>query len=388
VQNGKILIVDDNPTNLKVLTGCLSGHNYKLLTANTGERCLMAAEKELPDLILLDINLPGINGFEVCRRLKANPLLSSIPVIFLSALDDLSSKLEGFASGGLDYITKPFQKDEVVIRVDTQLKIANLTKKLELSIQHMHESINYAARIQRAVMPPIHSLSQYFPESFVIYEPRDIVSGDFYWWHLRRNLFFLVVADCTGHGVPGAFMSLIGTNALSKFVEEGGVLRPAAIISEIDNEIQTILNQHQEDSEIKDGMEMVVFAFNLQEGIFNYASAKRPVWLYRNEEIHKLNYDRFPIGGGNLYPSKDEFSNYTFEFQSGDTLYLFSDGFTDQFGGPNNKKYTTSQLKNTLAQIQHLPMQQQQEILLSSIHEWQGTNDQTDDRLMIGVRLP
>lgn len=222
-----ILLVDDNPTNLKVLSANLAGLDYQLLTATTGERALVVAQNALPELILLDINLPGINGFEVCTQLKNNPITAHIPIIFLSALDDTQSKVKGFEVGGVDYVTKPFQREEVIARVQTQLKISTLTKNLEAQNKvleninrELTDSITYASRIQKALMPTNEALLSYFPNSFVFFKPRNIVSGDFYQVFENRNKIFILVADCTGHGVPGTFMSLLGINLIRQIIEE------------------------------------------------------------------------------------------------------------------------------------------------------------------------
>ncbi|MCS7087015.1 MAG: response regulator, partial [Bacteroidia bacterium] len=260
----KILIVDDNPLNIKVLCSALEGKSYQLLTATNGERALVSAERSKPDLILLDINMPGWDGYETCKRLKQNPATASIPVIFLSALDDPESKVKAFHSGGVDYLTKPFNQEEVWVRVDNHLKIAALTAELEAQNQNLSQaleevrmfqdalfetnqaltdSIKYAQRLQNAVLSDEDEFRQLFPRSFVLHLPKEIVSGDVYYFYRRRHKTIFALADCTGHGVPGAFVSMLVTNLLSRCVEDRGLTEPASILEEIDFELKRLLKR-------------------------------------------------------------------------------------------------------------------------------------------------
>jgi CheY-like chemotaxis protein len=389
-----ILLVDDNPTNLKVLSANLSGLNYQLLTATTGERALVVAENALPELILLDINLPGISGFEVCTQLKNNPKTAHIPIIFLSALDDTQSKVKGFEVGGVDYVTKPFQREEVIARVQTQLKISTLTKNLEAQNKVLEEinkeltdSITYAARIQKALIPNSDVLQSYFSNSFVFFQPRNIVSGDFYQIFEKRNKIFVIVADCTGHGVPGAFMSLLGMNLISQIIEERNITETSAILDELDVNIQKLVNQPQENGEIpRDGMDIAIIALDKQRNQIQYATAGRPIYLLRGETLTDLRGDKYAIGGEKI--DKKFFTHYTLnDMQSKDRLYLFSDGITDQFGGEENKKITSKRFQQFLTDTRTLSMQEQKSALTLFFNQWKRENEQTDDVLVLGIEI-
>ncbi len=389
-----ILLVDDNPTNLKVFSANLSGLNYQLLTATTGERALVVAENALPELILLDINMPGISGFQVCTQLKANPKTAHIPIIFLSALDDTQSKVKGFEVGGVDYVTKPFQREEVIARVQTQLKISTLTKNLEAQNkiletinQEITDSIMYASRIQKALMPNHDVLQSYFPQSFVFFQPRNIVSGDFYQVFEKRNKVFVLVADCTGHGVPGAFMSLLGMNLISQIIEERNITETSAILEELDANIQKLVNQPLENGEIpQDGMDIAIIALDKQKNQIQYASTGRPIYLVRNALLTDLRGDKYAIGGEKI--DKKFFTHYTInDIQPKDRLYLFSDGITDQFGGEENKKITSKRFQQWLTHTHTLPMLAQKEAIITLFNEWKGENEQTDDVIVIGIEI-
>jgi CheY-like chemotaxis protein/serine/threonine protein phosphatase PrpC len=389
-----ILLVDDNPTNLKVLSANLSGLNYQLLTATTGERALVVAENALPELILLDINLPGISGFEVCTQLKNNPKTAHIPIIFLSALDDTQSKVKGFEVGGVDYVTKPFQREEVIARVQTQLKISTLTKNLEAQNkvletinQELTDSITYASRIQKALMPNHDVIQSYFPESFIFFQPRNIVSGDFYQVFEKRNKIFVIVADCTGHGVPGAFMSLLGMNLIGQIIEERNITETSAILDELDASIQKLVNQPLENGEIpRDGMDIAIMALDRQRNQVQYASAGRPIYFVRNGTLTDLRGDKYAIGGEKT--DNKFFTHYTLtDIQPKDRFYLFSDGITDQFGGEENKKITSKRFQQWLTDTHTLPMHSQKEAVSTFFNEWKGNNEQTDDVLVTGIEI-
>jgi len=383
----KILLVDDNPINIKVLSECLSGLDYELLLANNGTRCLAIASRAIPDLILLDINLPDLNGFEVCEKLKKNPLLASIPVIFLSALDDTQSKVDGFAVGAIDYVTKPFQKEEIIARVSTHLQIHKLTQALKQKNQEIHESIDYGARIQQAILPEAHTLKDLFPKSFMLYQPLQSISGDFYWWYKNGDDVFLVIGDCTGHGVPGGFMSLIGLHSVAKLVEDRNIIGPSQFMNKLDEEVQAQLNQDKPNCKTKDGMELIFCRFNFNQMSLHYASAKRRILLIRNRELIPLDYDKYPIGGGNLYASKPSFQSHFLSLKPNDVFYFYTDGLVDQFGGPKNRRFTTDRLKQTILELQNRPLELQKIALQEIFHGWQGDEEQTDDRTLIGIEI-
>jgi len=402
----RLLIVDDNPMNIKVLTETLAHKNYDILTANTGERGLMVAERGQPQLILLDINLPGINGFEACEKLKENPKTSHIPVIFLSALDDTESKVRGFEVGGIDYVTKPFQREEVLARVETQLRIAELNATLEMknfelqeyieelkAIQNqlsytnqlMLDSISYAQRIQRSVLPPQGKLQQYFPESFIFFRPKDIVSGDFYQIFAKDEKVMVISGDCTGHGVPGALMTMLGLSALDKLIEERSIESPNQILDLLNTEVQRILKQGEEGYNAQDGMDVVVACFNKNTNELHFASALRPVLIIKNGEEVLISGDRASIGG--FHYKHQPFTLQTIQLEPGDTVYLFSDGYPDQFGGEKSKKYQFKRFKQLIQSLSVQKMSKQFELISEEFDTWRGSNEQTDDVLVIGIKI-
>ncbi len=263
-----------------------------------------------------------------------------------------------------------------------------MQQKEEIELQNIEitDSINYAKRIQSSILPDIVKLKEFFRDAFILFQPRDIVSGDYYWFDkIDNDRFILVCADSTGHGVPGAFMSMIGSTLLQDIVTRKMVTRPSEILKLLDRQIFSTLNQNAELGVSNDGMDMVVCEFNLSTKLLRFASAMRPVIIMMDGEPYYIKGNRSSIGGESV--NEKFFDDQEYYLKENDTLYLFSDGLSDQFGGPDGKKMKIARLKRTIEQISGLPMDQQREKVLKFYHEWRGNFDQVDDILLMGVRL-
>lgn len=264
-------------------------------------------------------------------------------------------------------------------------EIAEQKKVIEEKNNDITASIRYAKRIQVAILPPDEFVKNYLPKTFVLFKPKDIVSGDFYWLSDKKDKVLFAAVDCTGHGVPGAFMSIVGHNLLDQIVAEQGLTKPSEILDALNKSVSDTLRQTHTD-DVKDGMDIALCAFDRKTKQFEYAGAFNPLWLIRNGMIIETKADKFPIGNLKIGEQK-KFSNHTIQLLEGDTLYIFSDGYADQFGGPNGKKLKYSVFKNMLLSIQHLSMEEQGEYLNKAIEEWKGPLEQVDDILVIGTRL-
>jgi serine phosphatase RsbU (regulator of sigma subunit) len=248
------------------------------------------------------------------------------------------------------------------------------------------DSIHYAKRIQAAILPSDGLLESNLGEYFVLYKPKDIVSGDFYWAHEGEELFFLATCDCTGHGVPGAFMSLLNSTFLNEAVTEKNLADPAEIFNTVRKQLIAALNPVGSKEETRDGMDAALITIDKKKSTLHFASANSPVLLIRNGEIISFAADKFPVG---IYPGYENkpFSKNKIDLQKGDCIYLLTDGFGDQFGGPGGKKFKLRRLKETLLEIHRLPMKAQQE-KLDEIHtNWKGMLEQVDDILIAGIRF-
>ncbi len=246
------------------------------------------------------------------------------------------------------------------------------------------DSIQYAKRLQDAILPPTKLVKEYLEQSFILYKPKDVVAGDFYWMETVGDTIYFAAADCTGHGVPGAMVSVVCSNALSKALVEENIVEPAKIL---DRTRELVINRFGRSEEsIKDGMDISLCALNLSTNAAQWAGANNPLWIIRAENgtLEEIKGDKQPIGS---YAVERPFTNHAIKFEAGDTLYLFSDGYPDQFGGTKGKKYKTGQLKAFLASIREHDMTKQGELLDIEFTRWKGNIDQIDDVCMIGVRI-
>ncbi len=260
-------------------------------------------------------------------------------------------------------------------------EVVEKSKELEQKNKDITDSIRYAKRIQNAILPPV----DLFEDTFVFFRPKDIVSGDFFWMNTLGSKRFIAAVDCTGHGVPGAFMSFIGYNSLNKIVNERHVTEAAAILDQLNEEVYKTLHVQSKDKDVKDGMDLALLIYDSKTRILQYAGANNPMYLIRDGELLVYKADRFAIGMASV-DSERKFTNNVIEIKEGDVTYIFSDGYADQFGGPDGKKFKSKQLKQLFLEIHHLPPQEQKRILEQRLLAWMGHEEQVDDILVIGTR--
>jgi len=261
----------------------------------------------------------------------------------------------------------------------------------QLAEQHKDivDSIRYAERIQRAILPLESTMQQYLADAFVLFQPKDIVSGDFYWFAQRGTRIYFSAIDCTGHGVPGAFVSLIGNNGLQKAVNELGLERPSEILDALRTFVVNVFQQQGAGDAIRDGMDMALCALDTSNGSLEFAGAKNPMYLLRQGEMEIIKADKMPVGASET-DRYEPFTNHPFQLQKGDCVYLFSDGFADQFGGPKGKKFKYRPFQELLTQLCTEPMAQQKAVLERTINDWMRQEaahyEQIDDILVMGIR--
>lgn len=297
----------------------------------------------------------------------------------------------------------------VVIDIDvTDRKKAE--DNIRLQNEKITDSINYAKRIQETLLPPIEEIKKYLPESFILYKPKDIVSGDFYWIYEDSERVIVAVVDCTGHGVPGAFMSLMGNNLLNDIVKVKGKFIPSDILDELNIQILTTLNQNSKNTSAKYGMDIALISIERGKESFKdtkveselsnptsdahtrtsyklqYAGAHSPLLIYRNNECTTIKANKRSIGSY-IKDEEEGFTNHVFELVKDDVLYLFSDGYADQIGGPENKKIFAQPFRDLLQSVHQREMLEQREILDETLIKWQGSLNQTDDILVMGIHI-
>ncbi|MEN8157044.1 MAG: SpoIIE family protein phosphatase [Bacteroidota bacterium] len=258
-------------------------------------------------------------------------------------------------------------------------------KLLQIRARDIEDSLTYAQRIQEAMFTTPGEMKKLFPDSFIYQRPKDIVSGDFYWARRVNGKVLFSAADCTGHGVPGAFMSLIGIELFRQIVVEKEVLTPASILDEMNHYFDIIFG-NMEDLSLKDGIDLAFCAYDYKKHCLEYAGAFNPIYIIRNNEIIEIKGDR-TIVGPDYGVERKAFTNRSFPLEKEDVVYMFSDGYADQFGGPEGKKYKYRRFKHLLMSIHKLPMEQQQRRIEESINEWMGVDhEQIDDQMVIGIR--
>lgn len=288
-------------------------------------------------------------------------------------------------------------------RIITQQKkeVEAQKAKIEIKNKEITDSIRYARFIQKSILPEPKEIMKIFPNSFGLYKPKDVVSGDFYWFEKTANIGMIAAADCTGHGVPGALMSMIGVDKLNQAVANK-LTDPSEILSFVNAEVKNTLKQNEGTQISRDGMDIALVSFEFGErGSENssslltpnsqlptklkYAGANRPLWLIRNGNLIEYKATKSAIGG--FTATEQKFATHEIPLDKNDAIYIFTDGYADQFGGGKGKKMMTKNLKNLLLSIQHLPILEQENYLENKFQEWKGEFEQVDDVLVIGIKI-
>lgn len=248
------------------------------------------------------------------------------------------------------------------------------------------DSIRYAKRIQEAILPADKTIKKLLPDSFILYKPKDIVSGDFYRLEEKNGKILFAAVDCTGHGVPGAFMSIVGNNLLNQAINEHHKTSPSEILDEVNKGLSEVLKQKEEEATVKDGMDLALCSLDIEKKTLEFAGANNPLWIIRNKALIEIKGDKFPVGifvGEKL----NKFHEHKINLQKNDSIYIFTDGYADQFGGEKGKKFKYSKLKELLLSISGEPMEKQKEILDETFETWRGNLEQVDDVCVIGLRI-
>lgn len=256
--------------------------------------------------------------------------------------------------------------------------------ELQLRNKDLTDSLNYARRIQAALLPAEHHIRRIFPDHFIYYRPKHIVSGDFYWFSERDEKYFIAAADCTGHGVPGALMSMIGLELIQKIINEMKVDDTDQVLITMNRELESAFFKEESGKAlIKDGIEMGICVIDRNTKVMEFSGAFLPVYIVRDDKLIEIKGDKKNVVQSFAMVS---FNRSTFTLQEGDILYLFSDGYADQFGGPENKKFMYRRLRHILLTISKYPLADQQRILDESIGSWMEGHDQIDDMMILGVK--
>lgn len=285
------------------------------------------------------------------------------------------------------------------LKTQSERKLEEQNKLIAHKNKETTDSIKYAKRIQEAILPADEYVQKSLPDSFIFYKPKDIVSGDFYWVNEVDDKVYFAAVDCTGHGVPGAFISIVGFNLLKHAIHQHSKLSPAEIIDQVNKDMSETLRQSRKDSMVKDGMDISLCCLNKKTLQLQYAGANSPMYLLKKSnsvkssfdyELKEIKADKQPVG---LFLEEEAklFTNHNFDLAKGDMIYLFTDGFSDQFGGPDGdkggKKFKYKQFEDLILSISDKPMKDQRKIFNDIFENWRGSNEQVDDILVMGVRI-
>lgn len=396
-----ILYVDDEESNLRIFKTAFKRF-YKIHTALSGAEGLeILGENPDINLIITDQKMPKMTGIEFLEKaVEDHP--DPIRMI-LTGFSDVEAIIKAINSGRVyRYITKPWSKDELKITLDkaletyrlkmenkeliVTLKKANesLEQKVKERTRKITDSIRYAQRIQSAILPELPQIRQALPESFVFFKPRDIVSGDFYWFHETENKIIISAIDCTGHGVPGAFMSLIGSDLMNMIVKVREITEPDEILFRMNKEVRAELRQDVNDN--RDGMDMTVCVIRKDEKTVEFAGAKNPMAYVNGEGLQIIKGDKYSVGGDRKGGSPT-FTKHVIPVENSTMFYMFSDGYQDQFGGNDNRKFMKRRMYNMFEKIAPEPPEYQEEKINLALTNWQGEEKQIDDILIIGFRI-
>ena len=393
----RLLLVDDNATNLQVLYQTLDGRGYKLLIAKNGETALTIAQKARPMLILLDIMMPGIDGFEVCRRLKQNPETQGSAVIFLSALDDTKDKVKGLDLGAVDYVSKPFSADEVIARVETHLKIQRLERSLsrrnqalEAANQKMRTDLEAAARVQQALLPAELPVTEGYKFGW-IYRPCDELGGD------GLNIFKiddrhigLYVLDVCGHGIPSALLSVTVSRGLlpsrdrSSLVIQIGEDAEHPVITSPAEVARRLNRLYPMDSKARLYLTFLYGILDTHSGEFRFVSAGNPGPIVSRPgepaEVHDV--PAVPIG----LLEDSEYEDTTLQLKSGDRLFLHSDGLVEERNS-DGQEYSRERLMAAISESGLIPLEESMQSFVNAVIAWGGSEHLKDDASIVALEV-
>jgi serine phosphatase RsbU (regulator of sigma subunit) len=395
----KILLLEDNPSDAGLIKRelSMSGLIFTLHVAETREDFIIGLNNFEPDIILSDHALPNFNSLEAFAIVSKN---YNIPFILVTGTVSEEFAVSCMKAGVNDYILKHSLKrlpaaiqnvlagdlikreKQAVEELHRQLK--NAFREIEEKNKNITDSIIYARKLQEAMVTETNILDELVTDWFIYNQAKDIVSGDFYWIEKYYDKLIIAVVDCTGHGVPGALMSVAGTIMLNKIVNEKQIVHPVNILNELNVEISNFFRQN----DAKDGMDVAVCSIDLNTRMIEFAGANRPMWIMHQHGLEEIKGTKRAIGGNHSNDSSQaDFKSSFKQAEPGDMIYLFTDGIIDQFGGENNKKLMKKRFKNFISSLRFKHMIQQKAIIENYVNDWKGDHEQIDDMLLLGLKL-
>ncbi len=387
----KIVLVEDSDSDADLLIRFLKEEKIDFSYVRVWEinGFIKALSEFAPDLIISDHTLPQFNGMEAFRIMKNEN--KNIPFVLVTGTVSEKLLTQYMKEGISDYILKdnllrlPSAIENVVNKKQIEKlynELAIASEELKSAHSSIKDSINYAKIIQEASFPDQSILKSAFPKSFILFKPKDVLSGDFYWFNKLENKFYIAVADCTGHGVPGALLSMMGNNLINEAVNIRKLSQPSEILDRLNKQVRKILKQ--DTTLLRDGMDIAFCSFDLENKTMSYAGANRSLFIVRERKLLEYKPDKMAIG--ELHGNK-KYTNNNIDIQQGDKIFIFSDGFSDQFHFKTDKKMTSKRMKELLTKSTRLPSEHQEYILNTYFDEWKGNKEQVDDVLLVCIEI-
>ena len=400
-----ILSVDDSPINNKLIEAYFR-RDYNVVSKESGQQALSWLENNIPDVILLDIMMPVMDGIEVLERIQANERLKEIPVIMVTAKTEMDSIKATLSLGAQDYVKKPIDFTELQTKVLIAFQINKQKQEINKykSYYDIHQGMIHAQRIQHSILPDAEHFRRLYPKSFIINLPKHVIGGDFYWIQQSYHKKSVGVFDCTGHGVPAAMLTVMAQMELHTLSQNGTEVNAEQVFSLLSRKFSRILNTSADTYTQYEGMDGVFCSIYPHEQILEFVGAKRSLVLIRenapeitvdNEnfeaKLNSNNHYLFELAGDrNSIGKESEFAEFTvrkIQTQPGDRIFLYSDGITDQLGGDQQKRLKRKQFFEKLLEIQSKSINLQKSDIFNWLENWKHSNEQTDDILVVGIEL-
>lgn len=379
----RILLLEDNMISMQEHTDILHSAGYDLDYAIAGHNLLEIVHKKKFDLVLINFTTKGIHIYDLIKKVKGSATNEDTPIVLITDHRNNNENMLGLHISSIDFLKTPYSREELLTRINNQIKFFKSKQQLQQS-KLIAQSIQYAERIQKAITPSESVLNDLFNDHWVINMPRDVVSGDFFWLKRKGSRTIVALADCTGHGVPGAFLSVLGISLLNEITSQYRLESAGEILDQLRNKMKRTLLKEESTFPLTDGMDISLIIIDSKNKSLQFAGANHKIIMTNNKKITDLRGDLQPIG---IYPVEKHYTNHEVKIEPGMRVYLTTDGYTDQFGGEHNKKLQYRRYRQLINETCHLDLKEQKRILIAEHLKWKGINDQLDDILLMGLEL-
>ncbi len=385
-ENITILVVDDSKLVVGYVKNIFENRNYKVLRALNGEEALDILNHNHTDIMILDLDMPILSGSSVIKKVRKNDNFLDLPIIVLSAITNKDVISDALKNGANEYILKPFSVETLILKTEMFISMSYNQRELQAQKDKITDSIKFASIIQNSILPNQNSINRTLKDNFIIWEPKDIVGGDIYQFEKVTNGFLIIIIDCIGHGVAGAFMTMVTKTALNTIINSENYNNPALILQKLNKKIKTTLNQDKEYSVSNAGLDGGILYIDELNKKARFASAKTTLFYVQNDKLNTIKGDRISIG----YKDSDinfEFNNYEVDIINDTYFYISTDGLIDQNGGRKGLPFGKKRVQELLNKNYKFSFKEQKEKILSELINYQNREERNDDLTMIGFKL-